>query len=155
MSIVIRAFGYAATVFLLSPALFPQADPLELVRQGRRLSNQGKQDEALGLYRQALQASPDLVEARVAAGIALDLNGQYAEARKHLARAIEAAKPENKGQALRAMAMSYAFENNCKEAAKYESQLYDSYLAAKDFYNAGEMADELARVCIESGNLDD
>jgi tetratricopeptide (TPR) repeat protein len=147
--------GYAVVVFLLAPALFPQTDPLELVRQGRRLSNQGKQDEALALYRQALQASPDLVEAHVAAGVALDLNGQYAEARKHLAKAIEAAKPENRNQALRTMAMSYAFENNCKEAAKYESQLYESYLAAKDFYNAGEMADELARVCIESGDLDE
>jgi hypothetical protein len=28
------------------------------------------------------------------------------------------------------------------------------YLAEKDFYNAGEMANELARVCIESGALD-
>jgi tetratricopeptide (TPR) repeat protein len=52
------------------------------------------------------------------------------------------------------MAMSYAFENNCKGAEKYESELYDSYVAAKDFYNAGEIADELARVCIESGDLD-
>ena len=155
MRIALRAFGYAVVLFLLAPALFPQTDPLELVRQGRRLSSQGKQDEALALYRQALQASPNLVEAHVAAGVALDLNGQYAEARKHLAKAIEAAKPENRNQALRTMAMSYAFENNCKEAAKYESQLYESYLAAKDFYNAGEMADELARVCIESGDLDE
>ena len=155
MRIVLRAFCYAVVAFLLAPALFPQTDPLELVRQGRRLSSQGKQDEALALYRQALQASPNLVEAHVAAGVALDLNGQYAEARKHLAQAIEVAKPENRNQALRTMAMSYAFENNCKEASKYESQLYESYLAAKDFYNAGEMADELARVCIESGDLDE
>lgn len=155
MRIALRAFCYAVVAFLLAPALLPQTDPLELVRQGRRLSSQGKQDEALALYRQALQASPNLVEAHVAAGVALDLNGQYVEARKHLAKAIEVAKPENRNQALRTMAMSYAFENNCKEAAKYESQLYESYLAAKDFYNAGEMADELARVCIESGDLDE
>src|SRR2546423_8914393 len=66
-----------------------------------------------------------------------------------------ATTPQAKGRALRGMAMSYAFERNCKEAAKYEIQVYESYLAAKDFYNAGEIADELARVCIDSGNLDD
>jgi len=81
--------------------------------------------------------------------------GQYAEARKLFAKAIEVApSPANKGQALRSMAMSYAFEGNCKEAAKYESQLCETYLAAKDFYNAGEIANELARVCIESGDFD-
>jgi len=51
------------------------------------------------------------------------------------------------------MAMSYAFENDCKNTAKYENQLYEMYLEAKDFYNAGEMADEAARVCIEAGDL--
>jgi len=55
---------------------------------------------------------------------------------------------------MRNMAMSYAFENNCKEAAKYEEPLYQQYLNAKDFYNAGEIANELARVCIEAGDLD-
>ena len=52
------------------------------------------------------------------------------------------------------MAMSYAFERDCAAATPYSKQLYDMYLADKDFYNAGEMANELARVCIEAGVLD-
>ncbi|HXK60754.1 MAG TPA: hypothetical protein PLP42_12770, partial [Acidobacteriota bacterium] len=78
-----------------------------------------------------------------------------AEARKHLAKAIEIApSPENKAQALRAMAMSYGFERNCGEAVKYSSQVYDVAMVAKDFNRAGEVANELARVCLESGDFD-
>lgn len=88
-------------------------------------------------------------------GVTLDLNGQYADARKAFAKAIEiATTPQAKVQAMRSMAMSYAFENNCKEAATYETPLYQQYLDAKDFYNAGEIANELARVCLEAGDID-
>jgi Flp pilus assembly protein TadD len=88
-------------------------------------------------------------------GVAADLAGNYAEARKAFAQAIElSTSPDAKARAMRNMAMSYAFENNCKEAAKYEEPLYQQYLAAKDFYNAGEIANELARVCIEAGDLE-
>jgi tetratricopeptide (TPR) repeat protein len=51
--------------------------------------------------------------------------------------------------------MSFAFERNCAGAAKYEAPLYEGYVAAKDFFSAGEIANELARVCLESGNLDE
>lgn len=89
-------------------------------------------------------------------GVQLDLNGQYAEARQAFQRAIDAgATPQEKAPGLRAMAMSYAFENNCAGATPYSKQLYDMYLAGKDFYNAGEMVNELARICIEAGALDD
>ena len=67
-------------------------------------------------------------------------------------RAIDARHDtEEKARAQRAMAMSYAFERDCAGAAKYEAPLYEGYLAAKDFFNAGEIANELARVCLESG----
>lgn len=88
-------------------------------------------------------------------GVAADLAGNYAEARKAFAQAIElSTSPDAKARAMRNMAMSYAFENNCKEATKYEEPLYQQYLNAKDFYNAGEIANELARVCIEAGDLE-
>lgn len=35
---------------------------------------------------------------------------------------------------------------------KYE-QVLDYYISVKDFYNQGEIADEAARVCIDSGDL--
>src|SRR5689334_16214786 len=62
-------------------------------------------------------------------GVAADLAGNYADARKAFAQAIEVAStPQAKAQAMRSMAMSYAFESNCKEAAKYEEPLYQQYL---------------------------
>jgi tetratricopeptide (TPR) repeat protein len=150
---------HVTAAFILSAALLsaqPAPDPsTDLLKQGQQKMREGKQDEALALYRQALAASPNSFVANTQTGVLLDLMGQYAEARKLFAKAIDAAPtPANKGQALRSMAMSYAFESNCKEAAKYESQLYETYLAAKDFFDAGEIANELARVCIESGDFD-
>ncbi|MBZ5585032.1 MAG: tetratricopeptide repeat protein [Acidobacteriia bacterium] len=133
----------------------PAADPADLVQQGQALTRLGKMDEALNLYRNALQLAPDSFPANDAAGVALDLTGEYAEARKHFAKAIQAApSPANKIRALRDMALSYAFEGNCKAAVPHDQQAYDLELAAKDFYNAGEVADELARICIDSGDLD-
>jgi tetratricopeptide (TPR) repeat protein len=151
---VTAAIIVSAALLSAQPATIP--DPsADLLKQGQQKMREGKQDEALALYRQALAASPNSFAANTQTGVLLDLMGQYAEARKLFAKAIEAAPtPANKGQALRSMAMSYAFESNCKEAAKYESQLYETYFAAKDFFNAGEIANELARVCIESGDFD-
>jgi Flp pilus assembly protein TadD len=93
--------------------------------------------------------------AGVREGVALDLEGKYAEARASFAKAIEAAAtPQAKVAAQRAMAMSYAFEGNCKEAARYEQMVLDYYTSIKDAYQQGEIADEAARVCIDSGDLD-
>jgi tetratricopeptide (TPR) repeat protein len=136
-----------------NPTPARQNDPMELVKQGRKLNGEGKQDEALALYLQALQQSPELADAHLAAGIALDLKGEYGEARKHLARAIELASPEAKTQALKTMAISYAFERNAGEAAKFERQVFDAQTAAQDFAGAAETANELARISLESGDL--
>src|SRR5438045_4916242 len=56
--------------------------------------------------------------------------------------------------AQRAMAMSYAFERNCKKTVEYEQQVFDIYGSEKNFFQQGEIADEAARVCIESGELE-
>lgn len=53
---------------------------LDLVKQGQKLNGEGKQDDALALYNQALALSPNLYEAHLASGIALDLKADYAEA---------------------------------------------------------------------------
>jgi tetratricopeptide (TPR) repeat protein len=86
----------------------------------------------------------------------LDLNGQYIEARKDFAKALEVATTaQAKAQAQRSLAVSYAFEGDCKNAVKYEGPLYETYLASKNFFEAGETADELARICIDAGDLDE
>jgi tetratricopeptide (TPR) repeat protein len=134
----------------------PPDPAADFLRQGRQKLTEGKQDEALAIYKQAVESFPKSVQANNQTGVLLDLMGRYGEARKYFGKAIEVAPtPQAKGQAQRAMAMSYAFEGDCKNAAKYEGPLYEQYLAAKDYYNAGEMADELARVCIDADNLDD
>jgi len=134
------------------PARGPQP---EFVRQGQQLIRQGKLDEALALYERELKTSPDSVPANNAAGVVLDLMGRGGDARKHFAKAIEAASsPQQKAGAERAMAMSYAFDGDCANTAKYEQMTFDYYVSVKDAYQQGEIADEAARVCIDAGDLD-
>jgi tetratricopeptide (TPR) repeat protein len=135
-----------------------QAAPLDdaqaLVKQGQKLNGEGKQDEALTLYKQALEMSPNSYEAHLESGVALDLKGDYAFAREHLKKAIEVAPADQKNRALRVMAISYAFESNSTEAEKYEKQVFDTLMAKPDFEGAAGVANELARIKLESGDID-
>jgi len=140
------------------PAAHPASqDPgAETARQAQQRARDGKIDEALALYRQAIQVSPDSFQVNQGYGVALDLAGQYADARRHLTKAIEAAAtPAAQAGSLRTMAMSFAFQRDCQGAIRYASQAYDIYLAQKDYFMAGEAANELARVCIDAGSLDE
>lgn len=129
---------------------------MDLVRQGQQLAQQGKRAEALKLYEQAMQQNPNFYQAHAASGVALDLEGRYGEARQHLQKAIDVASPQQKPGALRSMAMSYAFEKKAGEAAKYEQQLIDADLGKTppDYDGAADIGNELARVYLESGDLD-
>jgi len=127
---------------------------LDLVRQGQTLNAQGKQDDALALYRQALDKSPDLMEAHLASGVALDLKGDYAAAREHLTKAIDLAPADSKAQAQRTMAVSYAFEGNAYKAAEFEMQVFNQRLARSDSVGAAELCNELARIYLETGDPD-
>jgi tetratricopeptide (TPR) repeat protein len=139
-----------------TPAGQPQQQPQpEFIVKARALLRDGKLDEALAVYREELAKSPDSVAANNAAGVVLDLLGQYAEARKYFAKAIDAsATPQAKAAAQRAMAMSYAFEGNCKKTVEWEQKVIEHWVSVNDFFQQGEMANEAARVCIEAGDLD-
>jgi len=128
--------------------------PEDLVQQGQKLSHDGKQDEALSLYTRALDKNPNLYEAHLAAGVALDLKGDYAAAREHLSKAIEVAPSDLKPQALRTMAVSYAFESDAFKASEPEMQVFNLRLAKSDTVGAGEICNELARIYLESGDTD-
>ncbi len=130
------------------------SEALELVKQGQKLNSAGKQDEALALYSRALQLSPDLYQAELASGVALDLEGKYQQARVHLARAIALATPEQKIQTLRTMGISYAFSHDPSEAAEYDQQAFDAQYGEKKFDDAAGTANELARIYLESGDVD-
>jgi len=158
-AVPIICWAFLAGVVSLAPLLAqaPENRPQqpEFIRQGQQLMREGKLDDALALYRQTLQTSPDSLPANTAAGSVLDLMGQGKEARKYFQKAIEVADtPEHKAMAERAMAMSYAFAGNCKKTVQYEQQVFDYYAGVKNFFQQGEMADEAARVCIDSGDLD-
>jgi tetratricopeptide (TPR) repeat protein len=151
-SVLLTTFSSLAPVSAQVPT---QQQQPEFVKQGQQLIREGKPDEALALYRKILQTSPDSVPANVATGSVLDLMGKGEEARKYFSKAVEVADtPEGKASAKRAMAMSYAFEGNCKKTVEYEQQVFDFYGSVKNFFQQGEIADEAARVCIDSGDLD-
>jgi tetratricopeptide (TPR) repeat protein len=135
-------------------AVAPPDDAQALVKQGQKLNSEGKQDEALKLYKQALEMSPNSYEAHLESGVALDLKGDYAPAREHLKKAIEVAPADQKNRALRVMAFSYAFESNSAEAEKYEKPVFDALMAKSDFEAAAGVANELARIKLESGDID-
>ena len=155
--------GIASTFLVILSSLAPlfaqapaqQQQQPEFVKQGQQLMRDGKPEEALALYRQTLQTSPNSVPANIAAGSVLDLMGKGEAARKYFTKAIDVADtPEGKASAERAMATSYAFEANCDKTLEYEQQVFDFYGSVKNFFQQGEIADEAARVCIDSGDLD-
>ena len=82
-----------------------------------------------------------------------DLKGDYAAARAHLQKAIEVAPGGQKNRALRTMAVSYAFEKNSEDAEKYEKQVFDALIAKSDFEPAAGVANEVARIKLESGDI--
>jgi tetratricopeptide (TPR) repeat protein len=147
--------GSVARLLAQAPAQVSTQQPPGFVSQGRQLIREGKPEQALELYQEVLKTTPDSVPANIESGSVLDLMLRGEEARRYFAKAIAVADtPKNKAGAQRAMAMSYAFEANCAEAAKYEQLVFDFYGTANDFFQQGEIADEAARVCLDAGDLD-
>lgn len=133
----------------------PTTGSVDTVAEARKLTTAGKLDEAIETFRRAIEANPDRWDAHYGLGVALDLEGSYEEARKHLEKAIELAPEQNKQQALTGMAVSYAFESKADEAARYYKQIFDDRVAAKTFWTAAEAANALGRIYLESGNTDE
>ncbi len=157
IAVIPRIFLVLSASFapLLAQTPNTQQQQPEFIRQGQQLMREGKLDYALALYLETLKTSPSSVPANIAAGSVLDLKGQGEEGRKYFTKAIEVADTaEHKAMAQRAMAMSYAFEGNCKKTVEYEQQVFDYHGRAQNFFQQGEIADEAARVCIDSGDLD-
>ena len=93
-------------------------------------------------------------------GTQFDLQGMGAEARAVFLKAIESAPtPAAKANAQRAMAMSWAFDGNCKKTSEYEDMVIaywktqEKDVPERAFYQQGEMANEAARVCLDNGDL--
>jgi len=119
-----------------------------------RLDNTGHQDEAIALYRQVLARDSRSYEAHYGIARALDLNGNYTEAREHFAKAIELAPDEgSRDQALRMMGVSWTFVGDTKQAVPFFKQVFDRRLTSGDFSGAAEEANEIGRVLLELGDV--
>ncbi len=144
---------FVTFAFAQAPAPPPQQP--EFVKHAQQLVRSGNLDEALAVYQTELKTSPDSVAANNGAGVVLDLLGRTKEAKTYFNRAIELAEtPAAKANARRALAMSYAFDNDCANTAKYEEMAADYWASVPDYYRQGEIFNEAARVCIEAGAFD-
>jgi tetratricopeptide (TPR) repeat protein len=148
----------AATLCAQPPQGFggrgPQSENLRAAQQAIR---EGKDANALAAVHKELAANPS----SMGAGTLLDLLGQTGEAKKVFQKAIDgAAEPAAKANAQRAMAMSYAFDGDCRNTIKFEQMVIDYWVTREAaepqnaFYQEGEMANEAARVCIDAGDLE-
>jgi tetratricopeptide (TPR) repeat protein len=152
---VIALAGASTLAQAPAPPQPNQPQQPEFIRQGQQLARDGKLADALALYTQHLGVPSDAFAANTATGGLLDVMGKGLEARRHFEKAIELAPSlQSKAQAERAMAMSYAFEGDCKNTTVYEQKVIDYYATQKNFFRQGEVANEGARVCIDSGDLD-
>lgn len=91
----------------------------------------------------------------------LDVAGKTSEARAVFQKVHDSATDEYaKSQALRAIAMSYAFDGDCANTVKYEEMVIAYWVTREAaepqnaFYQEGEMANEGGRVCIDQDQLD-
>jgi tetratricopeptide (TPR) repeat protein len=135
------------------PSPAPQQSPVPpQIKQAQELNNDGKQTEALAVLNQMLASDPKSYQANLNAGIVLDLMGDYTKARTHLDKAIELAPADRLVQALRTTAVSYAFQCNLPQVAKYEQQAFDAQMKDQKFTDAAGTANELARMDLECGN---
>jgi len=92
----------------------------------------------------------------VAQGIALDLDGHYADARAKLSQAIAQAPTDSaKARPRRTLAVSYAFTCDTREVSRYERQVIDAATAKQDFTDAADVSNELARMLLECGHVND
>lgn len=127
------------------------------LQQAQALMREGKTAEAIAAVKLELASNP----ASTRAANMLDTLGATSDARVVFQRAIDsAADPAARAAAQRAMAMSFAFDGDCASTVKYEQQVMAYWVTREQtepqnaFYQQGEMANEAARVCIDTGDLD-
>jgi len=152
-TIALTSFALAALLASgVATAQPPAPAATDVVAQARKLTSAGKLDEATTMLRGALEAKPDQWDAHNLLGAIFDLQGDYSTARTHLQRAIDLAPEASKPQSRVAMAISYAFESKAQDAARFYQPIYDARIAAGTFTTAGEAANAIARIYLESGD---
>lgn len=128
-------------------------DPLQLVAEGRKMIASGKVDEGMASIDKALATDPKLFEGLLAKGIALDIKGDYPGARKFLDDANSVAQDDARDPVFTAIAVSYVFQGDVANAARYYQRLFDRYVSGGRLDTAAETANALARVYLETGDI--
>jgi len=142
-----------AVVWSMLVAASPVAAQSDVAR-AFRLDNSGHQDEAIALYRQVLARDSRSYDAHYGIARALDLKGDYTEARDHFAKAIELAPDDgSRDQALRMMGVSWTFVADARQAVPFFKRVFDRRLNAGDLSGAAEEANEIGRVLLELGDV--
>lgn len=143
-------------LFAQQPAGKAKEQPANL-RQATELMREGNTAGALAAVKRELAENPT---SGPAANL-LDSLGATKEARVVFQKRIDTAPDAAaKAAAQRAMAMSYAFDGDSKGTVKLEREVIAYWVTREAaepqnaFYQQGEMANETARVCIDSGDLD-
>ena len=149
---------YALALAIVTMTAGAQAQPdtpsrlAELASQARKLQLDGQRSDAIVLYRQILAQDPRSADAHMGMGESLDLEGKFSEARQHIQKGIELSPDEDVNAALSAMGVSYAFEANAAEAAKYYQRAFDRQVQAGALESAGGIANAIGRVYLETGD---
>jgi tetratricopeptide (TPR) repeat protein len=128
-------------------------EPLQLVAEGRKMVSSGKVDEGMASIDKALATDPKLFEGLLAKGIALDIKGDYRGARKYLEDANAVAHDDARDPVFSAIAVSYVFEGDVKNAARYYQRLFDRYVTANRLDTAAETANAIGRLYLETGDI--
>jgi tetratricopeptide (TPR) repeat protein len=127
---------------------------VDFIGQARTLERDGQEDAAIAAYRSALAQNPTSFDAEYGIARTLDLAGSYDDARQHFAKAIDLAPDGAKEQTLRMMGIAWTFVANVDEATRYFKEVFDRRVAAGNSAGAAEEANELGRVSLELGHLD-
>lgn len=156
--------AFISVALLLCSALFAQSPAPQqqqpdnepaFVKQAHQLMHDGKLNDALAVFENELKSTPNSHDALIGAGSVLDVMQRGEQARTYFQKAIDTASDdEMRDGANRAMAMSWAFEGNCPQTVLYEQKVLNDAKAKKDFFRAGEVANEEARACIDSGDIE-
>ncbi len=154
MKIRLCAFLLLSSSLLLSQVTI-QGIVNPQIKQAQQLNSEGKQDEALAILNPLLAGDPKNYEANLTAGIVLDLKGDYGKAHTYLLQAIEFAPPDRRVQALRTTAVSYTFQCDLPQVARYEQLAFDAQMKDQKFSDAAGTANELARIYLECGDTAD
>jgi len=123
--------------------------------QALQLDRAGRHDEAIALYAHVLTETPDSFDAHYGMARALDLVGRYEQALEHFGRALRLAPAWSQDQATRMLAVAWVFAGDVAQASRWFIEVFDRRVAASNMAGAAEVAGELGRVHLETGDLDE